>query len=42
VSSITKRSGLSLAAVILVVIAGFGGVRHALLANGVLVVVVVV
>ena len=36
--SMVWASGLSLAAVILVVIAGFGGVRHALLANGVLVI----
>jgi hypothetical protein len=36
--SMIWASGLSLAAVILVVIAGFGGVRHALLANGVLVI----
>jgi uncharacterized protein len=31
-------SGLSLAAVVIVIIAGFGGVRHALMANGVLVI----
>ena len=36
--SMIWASGLSLAAVILIVIAGFGGVRHALLANGVLVI----
>jgi len=36
--SMIWASGLSLAAVILVVIAGFGGVRHALLANAVLVI----
>jgi hopanoid biosynthesis associated RND transporter like protein HpnN len=36
--SMIWASGLSLAAVVLVVIAGFGGVRHALLANGVLVI----
>jgi hopanoid biosynthesis associated RND transporter like protein HpnN len=36
--SMIWASGLSLGAVILVVIAGFGGVRHALLANGVLVI----
>jgi hopanoid biosynthesis associated RND transporter like protein HpnN len=36
--SMVWASGLSLAAVILVVIAGFGGVRHAVMANGVLVI----
>jgi hopanoid biosynthesis associated RND transporter like protein HpnN len=36
--SMMWASGLSLAAVIVVIIAGFGGVRHALMANGVLVV----
>jgi hopanoid biosynthesis associated RND transporter like protein HpnN len=36
--SMIWASGLSLAAVALVIIAGFGGVRHALLANGVLVI----
>jgi hopanoid biosynthesis associated RND transporter like protein HpnN len=35
-TSMVWASGLSMAAVILVIIAGFGGVRHALLANGVL------
>ena len=34
--SMVWASGLSLAAVVLVIIAGFGGVRHALMANGVL------
>jgi hopanoid biosynthesis associated RND transporter like protein HpnN len=36
--SMVWASGLSLAAVALVIIAGFGGVRHALMANGVLVI----
>jgi len=36
--SMLWASGLSLAAVIVVIIAGFGGVRHALMANGVLVI----
>ena len=36
--SMVWASGLSLAAVIVVIIAGFGGVRHALMANGVLVI----
>ena len=36
--SMMWASGLSLAAVALVIIAGFGGVRHALMANGVLVI----
>ena len=36
--SMMWASGLSLAAVIVVIIAGFGGVRHALMANGVLVI----
>jgi hopanoid biosynthesis associated RND transporter like protein HpnN len=36
--SMIWASGLSLSAVALVIIAGFGGVRHALLANGVLVI----
>jgi len=36
--SMVWASGLSLAAVVLVIIAGFGGVRHALMANGVLVI----
>jgi len=36
--SMIWASGLSLTAVVLVIIAGFGGVRHALLANGVLVI----
>jgi hopanoid biosynthesis associated RND transporter like protein HpnN len=35
-TSMVWASGLSMAAVILVIIAGFGGVRHALMANGVL------
>ena len=34
--SMVWASGLSMAAVIVVIIAGFGGVRHALMANGVL------
>lgn len=34
--SMVWASGLSLAAVALVIIAGFGGIRHALMANGVL------
>jgi hopanoid biosynthesis associated RND transporter like protein HpnN len=36
--SMIWASGLSMAAVIIVIIAGFGGVRHALMANGVLVI----
>jgi hopanoid biosynthesis associated RND transporter like protein HpnN len=36
--SMLWASGLSLAAVAVVIIAGFGGVRHALMANGVLVI----
>ncbi|NBW86556.1 MAG: hypothetical protein EBR23_06945, partial [Planctomycetia bacterium] len=36
--SMIWASGLSLAAVVIVIIAGFGGVRHALMANGVLVI----
>ena len=36
--SMAWASGLSLAAVVIVIIAGFGGVRHALMANGVLVI----
>jgi len=36
--SMIWASGLSLAAVIVIIIAGFGGVRHALMANGVLVI----
>ena len=36
--SMVWASGLSLAAVVVVIIAGFGGVRHALMANGVLVI----
>ncbi|MCX7415711.1 MAG: MMPL family transporter [Planctomycetia bacterium] len=36
--SMVWASGLSLAAVIVVIIAGFGGVRHALMANGVLII----
>jgi hopanoid biosynthesis associated RND transporter like protein HpnN len=36
--SMVWASGLSLVAVIIVIIAGFGGVRHALMANGVLVI----
>jgi hopanoid biosynthesis associated RND transporter like protein HpnN len=36
--SMVWASGLSLAAVIIVIIAGFGGIRHALMANGVLVI----
>jgi len=36
--SMVWASGLSMAAVIAVIIAGFGGVRHALMANGVLVI----
>ena len=36
--SMMWASGLSLAAVIVVIIAGFGGVRHALMANGVLII----
>ena len=36
--SMVWASGISLAAVIVVIIAGFGGVRHALMANGVLVI----
>jgi len=36
--SMVWASGLSMAAVIIVIIAGFGGVRHALMANGVLVI----
>ena len=36
--SMIWASGLSLTAVIIVIIAGFGGVRHALMANGVLIV----
>jgi len=36
--SMVWASGLSLTAVALVIIAGFGGVRHALMANGVLVI----
>jgi len=35
-TSMVWASGLSMAAVVLVIIAGFGGVRHAFLANGVL------
>jgi len=35
-TSMVWASGLSMAAVVLVIVAGFGGVRHALLANGVL------
>jgi len=35
-TSMVWASGLSMTAVILVIIAGFGGVRHALMANGVL------
>ncbi|MCE9629182.1 MAG: MMPL family transporter [Planctomycetia bacterium] len=34
--SMVWASGLSMAAVVVVIIAGFGGVRHALMANGVL------
>ncbi len=37
-NSMIWASGLSLATVVLVIIAGFGGVRHALMANGVLVI----
>jgi hopanoid biosynthesis associated RND transporter like protein HpnN len=37
-NSMIWASGLSLAAVIVVIVAGFGGVRHALMANGVLVI----
>ena len=36
--SMVWASGLSMAAVVIVIIAGFGGVRHALMANGVLVI----
>ena len=36
--SMIWASGLSMAAVVIVIIAGFGGVRHALMANGVLVI----
>jgi hopanoid biosynthesis associated RND transporter like protein HpnN len=36
--SMVWASGLSLAAVAVVIIAGFGGIRHALMANGVLVI----
>ncbi|MFM8735081.1 MAG: MMPL family transporter [Pirellulales bacterium] len=36
--SMIWASGLSMAAVVLVIIAGFGGVRHAMMANGVLVI----
>ena len=36
--SMVWASGLSLAAVALVIIAGFGGIRHAMMANGVLVI----
>jgi hopanoid biosynthesis associated RND transporter like protein HpnN len=36
--SMVWASGLSLTAVVIVIIAGFGGVRHALMANGVLVI----
>ena len=36
--SMMWASGLSLVAVVIVIVAGFGGVRHALMANGVLVV----
>lgn len=36
--SMVWASGLSLAAVALVIVAGFGGVRHAVMANGVLVI----
>jgi hopanoid biosynthesis associated RND transporter like protein HpnN len=36
--SMMWASGLSLAAVAIVIIAGFGGIRHALMANGVLVI----
>jgi hypothetical protein len=36
--SMVWASGLSLAAVVIVIIAGFGGIRHALMANGVLVI----
>jgi hopanoid biosynthesis associated RND transporter like protein HpnN len=36
--SMLWASGLSLAAVVIVIIAGFGGIRHALMANGVLVI----
>ena len=36
--SMVWASGLSLAAVVIVIIAGFGGLRHALMANGVLVI----
>ena len=34
--SMVWASGLSLAAVAIVIVAGFGGIRHALMANGVL------
>ena len=37
-NSMVQASMLSLAAVVVVIVAGFGGVRHALLANGVLVI----
>jgi len=36
--SMIWASGLSLVAVIIVIVAGFGGVRHALMANGVLII----
>ena len=36
--SMVWASGLSLTAVVVVIIAGFGGIRHALMANGVLVI----
>ncbi|MGI9177477.1 MAG: MMPL family transporter [Pirellulales bacterium] len=36
--SMVWASGLSMAAVVIVIIAGFGGVRHAVMANGVLVI----
>jgi hypothetical protein len=36
--SMIWASGLSLVAVVIVIVAGFGGVRHALMANGVLVI----
>lgn len=36
--SMVWASGLSLVAVVIVIIAGFGGVRHALMANGVLII----
>ena len=37
-SSMVWASGISMAAVIVIIVAGFGGVRHALMANGVLVI----